>query len=187
MRALGAFRGPGRPDPPKDVAVWWEGNSSYWVDTAGNRHWIEPPALNGHAVDLAKPAEPEVSEARDLARVAVKLAAPRAAVEGGAFIFGVPERPEPVWGNSEAVLWSKGEYLLFCGPTGVGKTTLEQQVALARMGLLDDVLGMPVEPDDRNVLLLALDRPDQIARSMRRMVGEADRPVLDAKIGRAHV
>ncbi|MBW3643110.1 MAG: AAA family ATPase [Actinobacteria bacterium] len=146
-----------------------------------------PPKPNGRAVagavDLAKPApEPEVSGARDVARLTVKLAAGKSMVAGGRFVFDVPERPEPVWGSGGGVAWSRGEYVLFCGPTGVGKTTLEQQVALARMGLLDDVLGMPVEPDDRNVLLLALDRPDQIARSMRRMVGEPDRAALDAKL-----
>lgn len=135
--------------------------------------------------DQDRPAlEVEAAEDRELLRFTVKAAAARAMVAGSSFILDIPEHPEPVWGDdSGATAWPKGEPLLINGPTGVGKSTLIQQVALARLGLRGgSVLGMAVEPDDRAVLYLALDRPTQIARSMHRMVTEADRPLLEARL-----
>ena len=41
---------------------------------------------------------------------------------------------------------------------------------------------MSVEVDEKLGLYLAIDRPDQIARSLRRMVSEADRRRLDARL-----
>lgn len=111
-------------------------------------------------------------DARELTRLAVHIAKTKAVVPGGDFVFNVAEKPEPVWGDGEQVAWSKGEYLLFNGPTGVGKTTILQQVANARIGIGSTLLGMAVEPDDGKVLYLALDRADQIARSLARMVDE---------------
>lgn len=65
-------------------------------------------------------------------------------------------------------------------PPGVAKTTLLEQLALRRAGVLGgDLLGMPVEPSLGRVLYIAADRPRQIARSWRRMVGEADRRGLE--------
>jgi hypothetical protein len=55
---------------------------------------------------------------------------------------------------------------MISGPQGVGKTTILQQLVLGVVGLRDEVLGIPIKPvDDRPVLYLALDRPEQIARS----------------------
>jgi replicative DNA helicase len=102
----------------------------------------------------------------------------RAQVDGATFILDTPENPEPVWGDSERVAWSRGEYLLINGPSGVGKTTIAQQLALARLGLRDGLLGMPVASDDRPVLYIAADRPPQAARSLRRMVTDDDRKAL---------
>jgi replicative DNA helicase len=87
-----------------------------------------------------------------------------------------------VWGDDTRVLWSAGEPLIVAGPPGVGKSTLVQQVALRRIGLHSrDLLGLTVEPHhDHAVLYLALDRPAQIRRSMRRMVRPIDRGQLDA-------
>lgn len=98
---------------------------------------------------------------------------------GGAFLFD-HEPTEAVWGTSGQVAWSAGEPLLVVGPSGIGHTTLLDNLLLARVGILAPVvLGMPVVRDERPGLLLAADRPAQARRSLRRMVTEADRANLD--------
>ncbi len=101
-------------------------------------------------------------------------------VDGGAFVLDAPEHIPAIWGAGTDVLWAQGESLLVCGPQGVGKSTVVQQLALARCGVGPlTVAGQLVTPDsDRRVLYLAMDRPAQIARSMRRMVREASRADL---------
>jgi replicative DNA helicase len=65
-----------------------------------------------------------------------------------------------------------GESLIITGPQGVCKSTLAQQLVLARAGILNpELIGFSVAPETRRcVLYLACDRPRQIARSFRRMV-----------------
>ncbi|MCC5946913.1 MAG: AAA family ATPase [Nitriliruptoraceae bacterium] len=102
---------------------------------------------------------------------------------GGAFVLDQPDGVPAVWGDGNDVIWSKGEPLLVCGPPGVGKTTLGQQAVLRRAGVLDgQLLGLPVEADDRPTLYIAADRPRQAARSLRRMVSEEDRRQLDRNL-----
>lgn len=100
-------------------------------------------------------------------------------VDGASFILDAPEHVPAVWGTGNEVLWSQGEPLLLCGPPGVGKSTLIQQVVRARMGgpvSELEVLGHMVTPDpDRRVLYVAADRPSQIRRSLRRMFTEPQR------------
>lgn len=61
------------------------------------------------------------------------------------------------------------------GTDGAGKSTLIQQVMLARIGLRSaEVLRFDVAGDDRPVLYLALDRPAQIRQSIARMVDLTD-------------
>lgn len=99
----------------------------------------------------------------------------RAAIDGATFVLDAPAEVPRVWGD----LWASGESFFIVGPQGVGKTTLAQQVALARVGIgPEEVLGMKVEPSPKRVLYLALDRPRQVARSFRRMVAETDREAL---------
>jgi energy-coupling factor transporter ATP-binding protein EcfA2 len=102
---------------------------------------------------------------------------------GGAFVLDVPDNVPAVWGTGDDVLWASGEPLMICGPQGVGKTTLAQQLALARAGVLEpELLGLPVAADDRPVLYIAADRPAQAARSMRRMVTDQQRAELDKRL-----
>lgn len=103
---------------------------------------------------------------------------------GGAFILDTAPEPEPVWGTAGDVLMAEGEALIVAGGQGLGKTTLAQQLALGRAGLPEyaELLGFPVKAGAERVLYLAMDRPLQAARSFRRMVGEAMRDELDARL-----
>lgn len=99
----------------------------------------------------------------------------RQIVTGKQFVLDAPDHVPAIFGADREVLWAEGESLLIVGPQGVGKTTLMQQLALRRAGVLTgELLGYPVAPDSQLVLYLALDRPQQIARSFKRMVTAAD-------------
>ena len=98
----------------------------------------------------------------------------------GAIILDAPERIPAIWGRDHDVLWSEGEPLILAGPPGVGKTTLAQQLALARCRVtFPNVLGYPVAPATSRTLYVAADRPQQALRSMRRMVSPDQRERLD--------
>lgn len=97
---------------------------------------------------------------------------------GGAFFHDVPDTPPAVWGQGSEVLWAEGEALLVAAPQGVGKTTLAHQIIRARLGLQDSVLGYPVMPG-RRVLLLAMDRPSQTRRAGARIFGKDDPAYLN--------
>ncbi|MBX6724123.1 MAG: AAA family ATPase, partial [Dactylosporangium sp.] len=102
---------------------------------------------------------------------------------GGSFVLDVPPLPPAVWGAGQQVAWAQGEALMLCGPAGVGKTTLAVQLVAARLGIgQEEVLGLPVRPGAKRVLYLAMDRPPQIARAMRRLFTEDDRRALDEKL-----
>lgn len=96
------------------------------------------------------------------------------AVDGATFVDGVPDHVPALWGDSNEVLWAQGEPLMLAGPDGVGKTTLGQQLTLARVGFRTELLGLPVAPATGRVLYIAADRPRQAASSMRRMVDTDD-------------
>jgi RecA-family ATPase len=60
------------------------------------------------------------------------------------------------------------EPFILCGPDGVGKTTIAQQLVLHLVGAIDGpFLGLSVQSAGR-VLYLACDRPPQALRSFRR-------------------
>lgn len=102
-------------------------------------------------------------------------------IDGGSFILDAPEHVPAVWGDGSAVLWAEGESLILAGPPGVGKTTLSGQLLKARL-IGGDVLGFPVTPTSSRVLYLAMDRPRQISRSLRRTLGDLPRDLLDKRL-----
>jgi hypothetical protein len=103
-------------------------------------------------------------------------------LSGGSFVLDAPVEVPAIWGEGDGVAWPKGEPAMLVGPDGVGKTTVGGQVTLGRVGILKEVLGMPIATGERKTLYLACDRPQQAARSMRRMVGEEDRDFLDSRL-----
>jgi replicative DNA helicase len=103
-------------------------------------------------------------------------------VAGGAFVLDQPAGVPAVWGHDDKVLWAAGEPCLVVAPPGVGKTTLAGQLIAGRLGLLDAVLGFPVMATGGRVLLVASDRPRQIARALGRLLGDADRGHLDDRL-----
>jgi hypothetical protein len=109
--------------------------------------------------------------------------APRRAVDGAAFIFDALSTVPALWGQGNSVLWAQSESLMIAGPQGLCKTTLAGLLMRAQLGLGDgQVLGLPVAPIDGRILYLAMDRPRQIARSLRRQFADADREVLAERV-----
>ncbi|MEV4767769.1 AAA family ATPase [Micromonospora humida] len=104
------------------------------------------------------------AQARDEARVQ----------DGAAFLLDIPPTPPALWGKGEDILWARGEALMIAGPQGVGKTTVAGQLLRATVGLPGGVLGFPVEPCQRRVLYLAMDRPEQARRNLARMFADAE-------------
>jgi hypothetical protein len=129
-------------------------------------------------------APPPESETEPQSPEAVDLAALRASmVDGGAFLFDQQAVTVPLWGDGDDILWAEGESLMIAGPPGLGKTTLAQLTMLAQIGLGDGtVLGLPVALRDGPILYLAMDRPQQIRRSMLRMCKPEDREVLAERV-----
>ena len=114
------------------------------------------------------------------AEILIELSEHRAS-PGGA-ILDVPEMVESVWGEGHRCLWARGEPFIVCGPDGVGKTSLAQQLTLRLAGVLTGpLLGFPVHQHGR-VLYLACDRPTQALRSFRRMVTEDDVELLNRNL-----
>jgi len=102
---------------------------------------------------------------------------------GGDFVFDEPEVIPSLWGEGDRVLWAEGEGLMIAGGQGLGKTTLAQQVVLARLGFRPpSFLGLPVKPGSGRVLYLAMDRPRQAARSLRRMVAPDQRAAMNERL-----
>jgi replicative DNA helicase len=135
---------------------------------------------------MSTTTEPLVT-GKDLFQVPVLApAARRGLVSGGTFALDIPPGVPAVWGEGERVLWAEGEGLMVAGPQGVGKTTLTLQLACGLAGLsgFETLLDLPVKPlpAGRRVLYLALDRPRQIARALRRIVEPEDRARLDERI-----
>lgn len=108
---------------------------------------------------------------------------PDNAIDGAMFILDQPEGIPTIWGRGTQVLWPKGEALMIAGGQGLGKTTLAGQVTAGLLGVGErSVLGLPVTDMGCKVLYLAMDRPRQIARSLRRQFGPEDRDILSERL-----
>lgn len=95
----------------------------------------------------------------------------------GGSIFDIPDEMPVVWGSGNEALWVEGEAFILAGPSGVGKTTTIGQVVRALI-FGGEVFGLPVVNHGK-VLYLAMDRPAQIARSLRRHFTPNQRGSLD--------
>ncbi|WP_371633099.1 AAA family ATPase [Streptomyces sp. NBC_01259] len=143
--------------------------------------------LQGATAPGADPAEvrsllaTSLSEAADRARRSSGGRLQRYAVDGWSFVADTPATTEPVWGTPGKAAWASGESLMLVGPPGVGKSTIAQQIVLARLGLIAQVLDMPVREGEK-VFYIAADRPSQLARAFTRIVHQADRDVLRRRL-----
>jgi hypothetical protein len=101
----------------------------------------------------------------------------------GQAISGHTGPPPALWGSGFDVLWSAGEPLVIEAAKGVGKTTLAGLLVRGQL-LGGDVLGYPVRklPEGQRILYLALDRPDQIKRSMARQFSPSQLTELDERV-----
>ncbi|MGH8992068.1 MAG: hypothetical protein ACRDZ7_11195, partial [Acidimicrobiia bacterium] len=91
-----------------------------------------------------------LAAARGIAADVVETPGRRArTLDGASFLLDRPAAVPALWGPDQAVAWAEGESLLVVGPPGVGKSTLVQQLVLARLGLRPGVLGWPVVPESR--------------------------------------
>ena len=125
----------------------------------------------------------ELLEQLGTARPRIATTTSDRAMRGGRFILDIPPGTNAIWGQEQEVAWAAGEALMLVGPQGVGKSTLAQRITLARIGLGPaQLLGLPIVGTASRVLYLACDRPQQIARSFRRMVAEDDRKLLDDRL-----
>jgi replicative DNA helicase len=149
------------------------------------REWRETvPSADFLPDDVPPPEAPSSNGYRPASGVpGVSEDAIDARILAGGCILDEPETPPALWGDGDAILWAEGESLIIAGPDGTGKTTLAGHLVRARLGIGDEnVLGMPVAPGKRNTLYLAMDRPRQARRSLRRLFTTADRDVLDDKL-----
>jgi AAA domain len=104
-------------------------------------------------------------------------------VDGATFAFDTGPTARAIWGQGDEGLWVQGEPMMFAAPPGLIKTTLSQQLVLARIGLRSEpLLGYPVTPTEDRLLYIAADRPRQAAHSLRRMVRDDDRQLLAERL-----
>jgi AAA domain len=99
----------------------------------------------------------------------------RPPVDAAAFLFDGDDDIPALWGDGDDILWVEGEALMIAGGMGLGKTTLAGQLVRAQLGLNNAVFDLPVAPIDGKILYLAMDRPRQIRRSMRRQFDHTER------------
>jgi len=105
------------------------------------------------------------------------------ATPGGQAISGHTGPPPALWGRNFEVLWSPGEPLMIEAGYGSGKTTLAGLLVRAQL-LGGDVLGYPVQKlsDGQKILYLAIDRPDQILRSMNRQFSPSQLAEIEERL-----
>jgi hypothetical protein len=102
-------------------------------------------------------------------------------VDAGEWLFKADDTVVELWGKGDEILWAEGEAFLLAGGQGLGKSTLAGQLVRGQLGFQDEVLGLPVAKVDKPILYLAMDRPRQLRRSMRRQFSAEE---MDAAKGR---
>ena len=108
---------------------------------------------------------------------------PNRFVTGAAFVLDLPDAVPTVWGTGDDILWAEGEALIIAGGSGVGKSTIASQVVAGMLGIgPGQVLGLDVAPAQGNVLYLAMDRPQQLARALSRVMKAEHRDVLEDRL-----
>ncbi len=164
------------------------------VDDHGPDDWedTEPPGQedtpSSFDADVLRDLHKRRVRAEGERRFSAERAAEQAAanklriVEGFDFLYGDIEDETPIWGNADVSGWAEGESLMIYGPPNVGKSTLAHQLVLGRLGLVSEVLGMPVRDDGGKVLYLAADRPKQIRRAFRRLARPEWKDVVTARL-----
>ncbi|MBC9714451.1 AAA family ATPase [Streptomyces sp. TRM66268-LWL] len=167
--------------------------AEYYADIV--RHHADLRALQATAIRVlqgatapgADPAQvrgfltASLSEASDRARHSSGGRLHQYAKDGWSFVNDAPTSTAPVWGTPGRAAWASGESLMLVGPPGVGKSTIAQQIVMARLGLYAQVLDMPVQEGEK-VLYIAADRPSQLARAFHRIVHKEDRDILRQRL-----
>lgn len=95
-------------------------------------------------------------------------------VDAGDWLFKTDDTVVELWGKGDEIIWAEGEAFLLAGGQGLGKSTLAGQLVRGQLGFQDEVLGLPVARVDKPILYLAMDRPRQLRRSMRRQFSEEE-------------
>lgn len=169
---------PFAPDTPEHE-VWQHQEDA---DRAEAKAIRERQTLNAETarelIRIKARAAAEAAYAEEQATLAKAQANDAARVHDGAsFLLDLPPTPPALWGKGEDILWARGEALMIAGPQGVGKTTIAGQLLRATVGISGEVLGFPVEPCERRVLYLAMDRPEQARRNLARMFADAEEEI----------
>ncbi len=103
-------------------------------------------------------------------------------IDGANWMFDADDTVVELWGQGDEILWAEGEALLLAGGQGLGKSTLAGQLVRAQLGLQTTVLDLPVMPVGKPILYLAMDRPRQLRRSMRRQFNEEERAAISGRL-----
>ena len=103
-------------------------------------------------------------------------------IDAANWMFDPDNAVVELWGQGDDILWAEGEAIMLCGMPGVGKSTLAGQLLRAQLGLQSTVLDLPVATVDRPILYLAMDRPRQIRRSLRRQFNEDERDRIAGRL-----
>lgn len=141
-----------------------------------NEERCKPPLPESDLVRIARSIARYAPEVRvEPVTCTIVQAPPTRKLDGATFIFSSPADVPAIWGKPGGeVVEAEAESTMVVGPDGVGKTTLVQQRTLGRLGIVSELLGLPIKPAEGRVLYLAMDRPAQAARSFRRMVDESE-------------
>lgn len=95
-------------------------------------------------------------------------------VDAGDWLFKTDDTVVELWGAGDEIIWAEGEAFLLAGGQGLGKSTLAGQLVRGQLGFQSEVLGLPVARVEKPILYLAMDRPRQLRRSMRRQFSEEE-------------